>query len=163
MINFRHAEQDDLSAVVDLLYEVEAFYGAVELPPREAWAQQVARVLFGAWPAARVLLAGDDRPLGFASYSFLWPAAGVSSSLFVKELYVRKAHRGRGVGAGLMAELSSIAVEAGCSRMEWTTDADNHAAQAFYARLDSTPTANKVLYRVEGAGLLRLAHLQPDA
>jgi hypothetical protein len=35
---------------------------------------------------------GDDLA-GFAAYSFLWPAVGLTRSLFLKELYVAEAAR----------------------------------------------------------------------
>lgn len=158
MIDFRHAGPDDLSVVADLLYEVEAFYGAAEMVPRGAWEEQIALVLRGPSPVARVLLAvGDGETFGFASYAFLWPAVGASTSLFVKELYIREAHRGRGVGTVLMAELSAIALDAGNSRLEWTTDADNTAAHAFYARFGVPRASGKVMYRAEKAKLVQLS------
>ncbi|GAA3348805.1 GNAT family N-acetyltransferase [Amorphoplanes nipponensis] len=163
MIAFRPAGPEDLSVVADLLYEVEAFYGTVEMVPRHVWQAQIALVLRSPSPPARVLLAVDDAEVvGFASYTFLWPAVGVSTSLFVKELYVREPHRGHGVGTALMAELSAIALEAGSSRLEWTTDADNTAAQAFYAKLDAPQASGKVMYRATSADLVRLSQRKID-
>jgi GNAT superfamily N-acetyltransferase len=163
VITLRHAESRDLSAVADLLYEVEQFYGATELPPREQWEEQISSLLFSDSEAARVLLAIVDAvPQGFASYSFLWPAAGVSKSLFLKELYVRDDYRKRGVGMSLISHLSSIAVETGSSRVEWTTDLSNVGAQNFYDKLGATPASNKIIYRVEGDDLIRLSRLREN-
>lgn len=160
MITYRHAEPSDLPAIADLLYEVEAFYGATDLPPREPWEQQIASLLFSSAPAAHVLLAVDaDGPQAFASYSFLWPAAGVTKSLYLKELYVRETHRGRGLGTGLMAQLYTIAQQTGSSRLEWATDTDNTDAQAFYDKLGATPTSGKIMYRAERDDLVRFSRL----
>lgn len=162
MITLRHAEPTDLSAIADLLYEVEHFYGTVECPPRPQWEQQIASLLFSDTPAARVLLAiEDDAPLGFASYSLLWPATGVSKSLFLKELYIRESYRRRGIGEILMSRLCSIAVETGSSRLEWATDAENIGAQKFYEKLGDVRTPTKIMYRAEGADLIRLSKLHP--
>lgn len=160
MIILRHADISDLLAVADLLFDVERFYGTVDFPPRQQWEQQIESLLFTDAPAARVLLAlEDDEPQGFASYSFLWPAAGVSKSLFLKELYVRESQRRRGVGAHLMSRLCSIAVESGSSRLEWTTDADNSDAQKFYDKLGVGRASAKVMYRAEGDVLVRLSRM----
>ena len=86
--------------------------------------------------------------MGIASYSFLWPAAGVTRSLYLKELYVRQAARRRGVGKLLMDELTGVANLHHCSRIEWTTEPENADAQAFYATLGAEVFAGKVFYRV---------------
>jgi GNAT superfamily N-acetyltransferase len=160
VITYRHADPGDLSAVADLLYEVETFYGSTDLPPREPWERQIASLLFSSAPAARVLLAVDtDGPQAFASYSFLWPAAGVTKSVYLKELYVRETRRGCGIGAGLMAQLSSIAQQTGSSRLEWATDTDNPDAQAFYDKIGASRASGKIMYRVEGSDLIKLSGL----
>lgn len=160
MTTLRHADISDLPVVADLLYEVERFYETVDFPPREQWEEQIASLLFSNAPAARVLLAlQSEEPQGFASYSFLWPAVGVSKSLFLKELYVRENHRRQGVGVRLMSRLCSIAVESGSSWLEWTTDADNSDAQKFYDRLGVRRASAKVMYRVEGDVLVRLSRM----
>jgi GNAT superfamily N-acetyltransferase len=77
-----------------------------------------------------VLLARDGGlAAGLASYSFLWPAPGLTQSLFLKELYVRQAYRGHGVGRLLMQRVFEIAAETGCSRVEWMTEQTNNEAK----------------------------------
>ncbi len=89
---------------------------------------------------------------GFAAYSFLWPAVGATRSLYLKELYVPEKYRRRGVGALLMRAIFETAGPLGCSRVEWTTDARNTAAQAFYAKLGLRAHPSKIFYRVEATG-----------
>jgi len=55
----------------------------------------VRAALFADPPLARALLAWDGHVLaGLASYSFLWPADGLSAGLYLKELYVARAAAG---------------------------------------------------------------------
>ena len=89
----------------------------------------------------------EGAPAGLAAYSFLWPAVGVTRSLYLKELFVRAASRRHGIGKLLMRELDRIAAEHRCSRIEWTADAGNPDAQRFYAALGAEPLATKVFYR----------------
>ena len=92
-----------------------------------------------------------------AAYSFLWPAAGSSHSLFLKELYVRDSLRRQGVGKELMRELQRIAEDRpGCSRLEWMTDSENRGARSFYRELGLAEFDGKIVYRLEtGTGVLR--------
>ncbi|HEX8631918.1 MAG TPA: GNAT family N-acetyltransferase [Catenuloplanes sp.] len=79
-------------------------------------------------------------------------------SLYLNELYVWRSHRRCGVGAQLIAHICSIAAEAGCSRVEWATDRDNTDARAFYEQLAAPANAEKIMYRLDQANLILLAH-----
>jgi GNAT superfamily N-acetyltransferase len=94
--------------------------------------RQIGEAPGGDSPSAHVLLAWDDGELvGFASYSFLWPAVRLTRSLYLKELYVAEAARRKGVGKLLMRRVYLVAVQEDCSRVEWTTDRENGDAQPF--------------------------------
>ncbi len=158
MITLSAAKRGDVSAIAELAAEMDKFYGATELDPLDVRKDRITKALFGDVPTAYALLAWDDGKLiGFASYSFLWPAAGLTGSLHLKELYVSAGARRSGVGAMLMRGLFGIAVKYECSRVEWTADHDNEGARAFYEALGVVPLASKVLYRVTGDDLLRAA------
>lgn len=142
------AESADVPCIAELVAEIEQYYGGAiegELSDRVG---RLRDMLFRAQPAATILLAriGGD-VVGMASYSLLWPAAGDSHSLYLKELFVRGAHRRKGVASALMAQLQEVAAQLGCSRIEWTTDRDNPDAQKFYETLGATPQDTKVFYR----------------
>jgi GNAT superfamily N-acetyltransferase len=98
-----------------------------------------------------------EQLVGMAAYSFLWPAAGVTCSLYLKELYVAEEFRSKGIGALLMWRLRQVAVEHGCSRVEWTADQGNAFAEAFYEQLRMSKNQEKIFYRVEGDELRRIA------
>ena len=148
MTTVAHARPEDAEALAGLLDELERFYGG---EPSESLDDQVAQIsdaLFSQRPAASVLLAWDeDKLAGFASYSYLWPAAGSTKSLYLKELYVAQAYRRTGVGKQLMDALHELARAEQCSRVEWTTDTDNGAAQRFYEELGVPANTSKIFYR----------------
>lgn len=144
----RPAVIDDMPGLLNLMAELDRFYGDAVAPDDER-AAGITAALFGepAMSRALVAVAGDEL-VALAAYSLLWPAAGVTSSLYLKELYVRERWRRHGLGRLMMAELRRVAEGLGCSRLEWTTDAENGAAQAFYAALGSAVNSGKVMYRV---------------
>jgi GNAT superfamily N-acetyltransferase len=135
---------------VDLLDDLSSFYGE-EIAPgsRNDRIDGVEAALFGQPPSALALLAwGDSSAVGLASYSFLWPASGVTRSLYLKELYVIEGYRRTGVGAALMGEIFKAAQAKSCSRVEWATEVGNTDAQKFYESLGATQLNGKVSYRV---------------
>ncbi|GLX51416.1 N-acetyltransferase [Streptomyces hygroscopicus subsp. hygroscopicus] len=153
-VTIRPAEKRDVPALAELIEEIERFYGAADtdIQPLEERLSQVEEALFGSPPLAAALLVEDGAGdvAGLAAYSFLWPAAGSSHSLFLKELYVRDSLRRQGVGDRLMGELRALAAaRPGCSRLEWMTDRDNPGARAFYRSLGFAEYEGKIVYRVD--------------
>jgi putative acetyltransferase len=74
------------------------------------------------------------------------PAAGCVAVRFLdsetaemKRLYVRAAHRGRGLGRALAEAAIAVAREAGCSRIVLDTLPKMRAAQELYRTLDFRP------------------------
>ena len=148
MITISDAIRGDEAAIAALCAELDEFCDSLPqgLPAQRA--AQVRGVLFGDPPLARALVAWDDQaPVGFAAYSFLWPAAGLTASLYLKELYVAEAYRRSGVGRTLMDGISAVARRRGLSRVEWTTDTPNRDARAFYEALGARPLTSKDFYR----------------
>src|SRR5689334_3237394 len=136
----------DGAELADLLAERDRFYGVTRPDPDPT---AIADALFGPDPAGRALVAvADGAVAGLAAYSFLWPAAGVTRSLYLKELFVRAPARRHGIGRLLMGELRAVAAEHRCSRVEWTADTDQPDAQRFYAALGAEVLTTKLFYRV---------------
>ena len=151
MIKVADAQPGDEAAIAALCAELDEFYGDLPAGGPAERAAQVCEVLFGTPPLAFALVAWDGgAPAGFAAYSFLWPAAGLTASLYLKELYVADAYRRTGVGKLLMDGLYAVAHRRGLSRVEWTTDSSNEGAQAFYEALGAKPLPSKIFYRVAG-------------
>ena len=148
MVRISGATPGDERAIVLLCAELDEFYGQATAGTSEQRAAAVGAALFTDPPLARALLAWDGPGLaGLASYSFVWPADGLSAGLYLKELYVARAYRRAGTGKLLMDGLLAIAADTGCSRVEWTTDTANAGAQAFYEALGARSLTTKVFYR----------------
>lgn len=151
-VTIRAADKRDSVALAEMIEEIERYYGSTEFQPFEERRSQVEEALFGSPPLASALVVEDEGGVivGLAAYSFLWPAAGSSHSLFLKELYVRDTFRRQGVGARLMDELRALAAaRPGCSRVEWMADRDNPVARAFYESRGFAESDGKIVYRVD--------------
>ncbi|GLZ40196.1 GNAT family N-acetyltransferase [Actinokineospora sp. NBRC 105648] len=151
-IVIRFAEEDDLDSIVGLLGEIDHFYGDEMVESTHVrTAQTKAIVANRTTGAPRIIIAMDSAgdTLGFASFSILWPAAGSSTSLYLKELFVQSKKRASGVGRMLVQELFNIAKQQGCTRVEWTTDVANSDAQQFYQAVGFAPSSGKLFYRAE--------------
>jgi ribosomal protein S18 acetylase RimI-like enzyme len=153
MITVSPAGPADVEAMAALLEEMDRFCGPPGVEPVDPRVAQITDALFTKPVAAYALLAWDGAQLvGFAAYSFLWPAVGLARSLYLKDLYVAEECQRRGVGTRLMRALFEVAVQHGCSRVEWTTDTSNQGGQEFYQGLGVPPLPSKIFYRVEDDG-----------
>lgn len=163
MFTVRPAEPGDLTAMAELFREMDEFYGETATEPANAKIDQINSVLFADPPLAYAILAWDGSNLvGMAAYSFLWPAALTTKSLYLKELYVSKSYRRRSIGKLLMEHIFKVAIDTDCSRVEWTTDRENTEAQRFYEQLGLSAVSSKVFYRSEGPDALNLFSAAQD-
>lgn len=128
---------------------MQRFYGEPADGDDEVRREQLRSALDRLIPTNHVLLAWrDTRCVGFASYAILWPAVGLTASLYVKELFVSSDARREGVGTLLMERLYKLARDTGLTRVEWTTEPTNAEALSFYAALGARPLVGKTFFRV---------------
>lgn len=126
--------------------DVERVLAAAELfdyPPTEEFTGR-----FFSEPGHHLLVAfeGDqgDEAAGFVSgVEVAHPDKRVE--MFLNELAVREASRGRGIGAALVRALADLARERGCAGMWVLTDADNEAALATYRAAGAGSPSGQVM------------------
>jgi len=126
----------------------------------EATEEDIRESLFGDWPGAEVVLAYVGRDLaGFALFFHNYSTFLGRRGLYLEDLFVRPAYRGRGVGRRLLAHLARLAVERKCGRMEWWVLDWNESAIRFYRSIGAVPMDDWSVYRLTGDPLARLADL----
>ncbi len=119
---------------------------------------RIERALFGDPPHAEAVVARvGDEPVGFALYFHTFSTFLAQPGLYLEDLYVRPAHRGRGYGRRLLAHLARIAVDRGCGRFEWSVLDWNELAMRSYRRAGAVPMDEWTVWRLTGDSLRRLA------
>jgi GNAT superfamily N-acetyltransferase len=118
----------------------------------------LAAALFGARPAAEVLIATRDaQPAAFALFFHNYSTFLGRQGLWLEDLYVRPEHRRRGCAQALLRTLAAIARERGCGRFEWAVLDWNAPAIDFYRSLGATVLPDWRIVRVVGPSLDALA------
>ena len=155
-VRLRPAMRDDVPLVLAFIRELAEY----EREPDAVLADEalLADNLFGATPGAEVVIADvDGDPAGFALFFHNFSTWLGRRGLYLEDLFVRPAFRGRGVGQVLMAYLAKLAVERGCGRFEWSVLDWNTPAIEFYRRLGATGMEEWTVQRVTGEALHALA------
>ena len=152
----RRATVEDTPTILDFIVRL-ARYERLE---HEVVATEslLRETLFGEQAYAEVLLGFvNDEPVGFALYFFNYSTFLAKPGLFLEDLFVDPAYRGRGFGKSLLQRLAQLAVERNCGRMEWNVLTWNAPAIGFYESLDAKPQEQWQTYRLTGDSIARLA------
>ncbi len=161
-MRIREARPEDVPLLLTLVRELAVYERmadeAVGTP------ELLHESLFGEGAMAYALIAEDDEgggddpePVGFALYFFNFSTFLARRGLYLEDLFVRPAYRGRGVGRALLAALAAIAERRRCARMEWVVLDWNAPAIGFYERLGARPLSDWTVFRLSGAPLAALA------
>lgn len=158
MTNFeiRPATEPDVPVILNLIRELAEY----EREPEAVVATEAGlrEVLFGPKPSAEVLLALDEgAPVGFAVYFYNFSTWLGRPGLYLEDLFVRPAARGKGYGRALLVELAKIARGRGCGRMEWAVLDWNDPAIQFYRKLGAEPKSEWTVFRLTSDGIAKLA------
>ena len=114
--------------------------------------------LVGPRPFAEVRLAEEHgEVVGFALFFHNYSTFVGRPGIYLEDLFVEPAHRGRGHGKALLVELARLAVERGCGRVEWAVLNWNESAIQFYRSLGAVPMDMWQTYRLSGEALVGLS------
>jgi GNAT superfamily N-acetyltransferase len=152
----RPAQPGDVPTILALIRDLAEY----ERAPHEVVTteEQLQKNLFGPHPAAEVLL-GEEAgvPVCFALFFYSFSTWMGRRGLYLEDLFVKPAVRGRGYGRALLVRLAQIARERECGRMEWVVLDWNEPAIQFYRKLGARPNEDWTTFRLTMDGIAQLA------
>ena len=160
--SLRFATPDDVPVILSCIHGLAAYEKlAHEVVATE---DQLRETLFGARPAAEVILAFDgDEPAGFALFFHNYSTFLARPGVYLEDLFVFPRFRGQGLGRLLLSRLARIAVERGCGRLEWAVLDWNVDAIRFYQSVGAQAMTEWTVNRVTGDALRALARPADDS
>lgn len=149
-VELREGTADDVSLLLSFIRAMAEF----EKLTVTATEESLRAELFGDAPAARVLFAFvKGEPVAYATYFFTFSTMVGKRGLWLDDLFVTPAFRGRGVGSAFLAHLASVAIQHGCGRFEWIVLDWNEKAIDLYKRLGASILDEWRLCRLDEAQL----------
>jgi diamine N-acetyltransferase len=146
----RQARREDVPSLAAMAGEFFAFLAAIDGSDPAFDTEGVARNLeeggFGARPKFTALIAeAGSEAAGYAIYNIGFWADTFEGIVFISDLFVREAWRGRGVGRQLMECAANAGRAEGCTRIMWTVWSRNEAARRFYRAIGSVAVKDEIL------------------
>jgi GNAT superfamily N-acetyltransferase len=124
----------------------------------EATEVDIATALFGDNPRLFCEIAEwQGEPVGFAVWFFNFSTFSGRSGIYLEDLFVRPAMRGKGIGKALLARLARECVANGWARLQWSVLDWNAPSIEFYKSLGAVLMDEWKICRVNGPALAALA------
>lgn len=143
------ADIDLVFALVRELADYENLQGEVDATPAT-----IAAALFAPEPRLYCDLAEwEGVPAGFAVWFLNFSTFRGRHGIYLEDLFVRPAHRGKGIGKALMRRLAQHCVERDLARFEWAVLDWNAPSIAFYRSVGAQVMDEWKICRLSGAAL----------
>ena len=151
----RYAVTEDAPRILQLIKDLAGY----EKAPLEAKAtlQQIEETIFGNKPSAFCHVAEEDGVVVGISIWFLNYSTWLGKpGIYLEDLYIDPAYRGKGYGLALLKELGKICVERNYERLQWWVLDWNEPSIEFYTSLGAVPMDEWTVFRLSGQALKKL-------
>lgn len=152
----RPATEDDCELVLSFIRRLADYEKMLD--EVVATVDDVNRELFGDKAIAHCVIAcEDDTPVGFAFYFYNFSTFLTRKGLYLEDIFIDPAYRGKGYGKKLMQYLANKAIEEKCGRFEWVVLDWNEPAIGFYEKIGANVLPNWRICRMTGESLVNFA------
>ncbi len=151
-VTLRYAEETDVEIILGLIRGLAEY----ERLSHEVTAdvETLRTSLFDGRRVAEVVLAENAGiPIGFALFFHNFSSFLGRPGIYIEDIYVEPAWRGKGVGRELLRFIARHAKARGCGRLEWSVLDWNEPAIAFYRKLGGRMLDDWRIFRVAGETL----------
>ena len=154
--SIRPAQPSDVAHIYGMIVELAVFEKLEHLVV--ATEAMLHEGLFGAHPACEAIIGEENgEVVTFALFFHNFSTFLTKKGLYLEDLYVKQAHRGKGFGKQMLVKLAQLAVERNCGRFEWSVLDWNEPAINFYKAMGADILPDWRVCRVTGAALTQLA------
>ena len=156
------ATNEQAELVVELLAELNAYYNPNSPAPREVVREHLINNLLSS-ASQKLVVATEEggSVVGLAAimlvYSIVEPEPERRLQCQLKELYVSKSCRGKGIGKSLMHWVACYAAAHDCCRIDWPVKSGNAAGIAFYKSLGASVVEDRLSFRLNKSSVTALA------
>lgn len=155
-LTIRPAQPADVAAIFGMIHELAVFEKLEHLVVANE--TMLHDSLFGPQPACEALVGVEDGVVvTFALFFHNFSTFLCRKGLYLEDLYVKQACRGKGYGKQMLVALARLAQQRDCGRFEWSVLDWNENAINFYRGVGAEVMPDWRICRVTGNALEQLA------
>jgi GNAT superfamily N-acetyltransferase len=151
----RYAEEKDAAQILEFIRGLAEYEHLLDQV--EATAESLRNYIFHDNKASVIIAEYDSVPAGFALYFSNFSTFLGRPGIYIEDIFVKPALRGKGLGKAMLTCLAALAVEKNYGRLEWSCLNWNEPSIAFYKSRGAHPLSEWTTFRVTGEGLTKLA------
>jgi GNAT superfamily N-acetyltransferase len=156
-LKIREAIPEDSQIIFDFIMELaiyEKLPNAVKTTVKE-----IKDSIFSPNSTVKALICEEDgTAIGFAVYFYNYSTWLGKKGIYLEDLYVSEAKRGKGAGKAMIKYLAKKAISENCGRFEWACLDWNTPSREFYESLGAVALNEWIGYRLEGETLEKFAN-----
>ncbi len=154
--SIRPAQPSDVAHIQAMIMELAIFEKLEHMVV--ATEELLHEGLFGARPVCEAIIGEENgEVVTFALFFHNFSTFLTRKGLYLEDLYVKQAFRGKGFGRQMLVRLAQLAVERNCGRFEWSVLDWNTPAIDFYKGMGAELLPEWRICRVAGDALSSLA------
>jgi len=147
-MDIRHATRADIPIILTFIKELAVYEKMADQV--EATETALEKWLFDD-PKAHVFVVFESRKaVGFSLYFTHFSTFKGKPGIYIEDIYIQKASRGKGYGKALFKRFAKMAKDEDYGRIEWSCLDWNTPSIEFYLSLGAKPMKGWSVYRLEG-------------
>lgn len=154
--SIRRAKAGDEGVVLSLLHELADYEKLLDR--FHITEEVVRREYLCAQPLLNCDIAFEgDAPVGIATWYWTYHSFAARRGIYLEDLFVQPATRGKGYGKALLAHLAKTAVENGGAQVRWEVLPWNKPSIDFYEGIGAEKLTDWLVYNLSGDALKKMA------
>ena len=151
----RKAKLEDVPLILRFTKELAEYENLLDQVT--ATEEMLREWIFKKGKAQAVIGEENGMPVGYALYFYNLSTFLGRAGIYIEDLYVRPAHRKKGYGKALFRHIARLARDEGYGRLEWACLDWNQPSIDFYQALGAQKKDEWKLFRLDEAGIKKLA------
>lgn len=145
-VKFRYATEADAALILKFIRGIAEYENMLDEVINTE--EMIKEVIFGKGHAEVIFALEDEKEVGFALFFHNYSTFVGRAGIHLEDLFVWPEYRGKGYGKALLLEVTRIAKERDCGRVEWTCLDWNQPSIDFYLSKGAVPMDEWTIYRL---------------
>jgi GNAT superfamily N-acetyltransferase len=153
----REATENDANLIYNFILEMAEYENEINEVKTDI--EKVKNTIINKRYAEGFIGEYEGLPIAYAIIFHSYSTYMGKPTLYLEDLFVKLAYRGRGFGKAMLSYFSKLAIERDCARFDWSCLDWNERSINFYKSLGAVALENRTIYRLHEKSLKDMANI----